>query len=147
MLKLPHNVYSTHSFYLLLLSWLSLQGLFGPRNIGDQNEEPPCYRRWMWHPQRNPQPRQLDLHLHHLPCPHTLPCAIMHRHSPNADLSYCMILSVLCDLQQGNRKNLVCHLAVAPTHDSSFTKAAGRFFSISLTNVCAKCQAHMRDID
>ena len=77
----------------------------------------------------------------------TQPCAIMHRHSPNADLSYCMILSVLCDLQQGNRKNLVCHLAVAPTHDSSFTKAAGRFFSISLTNVCAKCQAHMRDID
>ena len=82
--------------------------------------------------------RQLDLHLHHLPCPHTLPCAIMHRHSPNADLRYCMILSVLCDLQQGNRMNLVCHLAIAPAHDSSFTKAAGRFFSISLTNVCAK---------
>lgn len=125
-----------HSFYLLLLSWLSLQGLFGPRNIGDRNEEPPfiggecdiC----------KGIRRQLDLHLHHLPCPHTLPCAIMHRHSPNADLRYCMILSVLCDLQQGNRMNLVCHLAIAPAHDSSFTKAAGRFFSISLTDVCAK---------
>lgn len=135
MLKLRVNTPSI-SFCCLGSRFKGSLALGISRNIGDRNEEPPFIGGEC--DIRKGIRRQLDLHLHHLPCPHTLPCAIMHRHSPNADLRYCMILSVLCDLQQGNRMNLVCHLAIAPAHDSSFTKAAGRFFSISLTNVCAK---------
>lgn len=135
MLKLRVNTPSI-SFCCLGSRFKGSLALGISRNIGDRNEEPPFIGGEC--DIRKGIRRQLDLHLHHLPCPHTLPCAIMHRHSPNADLRYCMILSVLCDLQQGNRMNLVCHLAIAPAHDSSFTKAAGRFFSISLTDVCAK---------